>query len=399
MIYVRLYLDNRSRKLDGTCPVKIGVTNMGSDFLISTGVSCNPENWIDGVVTKDEPNYRTKNSLLHNKVNQINLLLLDLERNNINPSNTRLKQLIKAELSGVKRSDVTLIDVLDEHVKNKTRKNTMESYLQTKDKIADAGMNIPIDDISIKWLKGFENYLIKLPMSVNSIALHMRNIRAVNNYAIDCEYTHSYPFRKYRIKKEETEKRSLTVEQLQALLSFDCEPHMIRYRDYFFLTIYLCGINLADLVDIKEIRDGRIEYYRSKTNKLYSIKVEPEAMEIIERNKGIEYLVNIKETFSDYRSFNSKLNKMLKNIGPVEIVNKKGKKKYKPLFPELSIYWARHSWATIAAELGVSDEVISQALGHSTTNPTTAIYINRNRGKIDEANRKVIDKLCLRLKM
>ncbi len=114
-------------------------------------------------------------------------------------------------------------------------------------------------------------------------------------------------------------------------------------------------------------------------------------MDIINRNKGNDYLVNIKETYSDYRSFNSKLNKMLKTFGPVEVVNKKGKKIFKPLFPNLSIYWARHSWASVAAELGVADEVISQALGHSTTNPTTAIYINRNRDKIDEANRKVID--------
>jgi len=391
MIYIRLYLDTRSSKMDESCPVKIGITNMGKDFLISTGISCNEDNWIDGQVTRDEPNYRTKNSALHNKVNQINMLIMDLERRNINPSNARLKQLIKDELSGKQGSDITLIDVLNEHIGSKTKKNTIDSYLQTRDKIADGGMNIPIDDLSIKWLKSFENYLRRLQMSVNTIALHMRNIRAVNNYAIECEYTQVYPFRKYSIKKEETEKRSLSIKDLHTLLLFDCEPHMIRYRDYFFLTIYLCGINLADLVEIKEIRKGRIEYHRSKTNKLYSIKVEPEAMEIINRNSGSEYLIDVKERFSDYRSFNSKLNKMLKTIGPVKFVNKKGKKEYQPLFPELSIYWARHTWATLAAELGVSDEVISQALGHSTTNPTTAIYINRNRDKIDKANRKVID--------
>lgn len=391
MIHVRVYLDNRSRKQDGTSPVKIGVTHMGRDFLVSTGVSCRPENWSDGSVARGEPNYKTKNSLLHNKVNQINLLLLDLERKGLNPSLSRLKQMIKNELNGESKNDLTLIDVLDEHVKFKTKKNTIESYQQTRAKITDAGMNISINDISVKWLRGFELYLKNIPVSVNSIALHMRNIRAVNNYAIESEYTNAYPFRKFRIKKEDTEKRSLTIAQLQAFLSYDCEPHMIRYRDYFFLTIFLCGINLADLVEIKEIRDERIEYHRSKTDKLYSIKVEPEAMEIINRNKGNRYLVNIKETYSDYRSFNSKLNKMLKRFGPVETVNKKGKKQYKPLFQKLSIYWARHTWATIAAELGVSDEVISQALGHSTANPTTAIYINRNRDKIDEANRRVID--------
>lgn len=118
-------------------------------------------------------------------------------------------------------------------------------------------------------------------------------------------------------------------------------------------------------------------------------------MDIINKYRGNEYLLNINEIYSDYRSFNSKLNKMLKRFGRVEIVNNKGKKKFYPFSPDLTIYWARHSWATVAAELGVSDEVISQALGHSTTNPTTAIYINRNRQKIDDANRKVIDSVKL----
>lgn len=391
MIHVRLYLDNRSIKKDGSCPVKIGVTHMGKDFLVSTGVSCNSENWNDGSILKGEPNYKTKNSILHNQVNKINLLLLDLDRKGINPSVERLKQMVKRELNDAKQTDMTLLDVLDEHVKFKARENTVASYLQTREKIVKSGMNVPVEELSVRWLKDFELHLRALNLSVNSIAIHMRNIRAVNNYAIDCDYTHAYPFRKYRIKREETEKRSLTAKQLHEMLCFDCEPHMIRYRDYFFLTIYLCGINLADLVEIKEIKNGRIEYHRRKTNKLYSIKVEPEAMEIINRNKGNEYLLNIKETYSDYRSFNSKLNKMLKKFGPVEVVNKKGKKTCTQMFPNISIYWARHSWASVAAGIGISDEVISQALGHSTTNPTTAIYINRNRDKIDEANRKVID--------
>ena len=70
-------------------------------------------------------------------------------------------------------------------------------------------------------------------------------------------------------------------------------------------------------------------------------------------------------------------------------VGRGGKKEFAPLFPRLSIYWARHTWATIAAGCDVLDDVISQALGH--TNATTAIYIKRSLAKIDEANRKVID--------
>ena len=65
------------------------------------------------------------------------------------------------------------------------------------------------------------------------------------------------------------------------------------------LMFYLIGINAIDLFNLKQIVDGRIEYKREKTGKLYSIKVEPEAMEIINRYKGNKFLLNTLET-NDY---------------------------------------------------------------------------------------------------
>jgi integrase len=85
------------------------------------------------------------------------------------------------------------------------------------------------------------------------------------------------------------------------------------------------------------------------------------------------------------------MTKVLKTIGPYERKGRGGKKTHTPLFPELSQYWCRHTWATIAAELDIPKETIAAALGHDMGNPTTAIYINFNQKKVDEANRKVID--------
>ena len=59
-------------------------------------------------------------------------------------------------------------------------------------------------------------------------------------------------------------------------------------------------------------------------------------------------------------------------------------------FPGLSIYWARHTWATIASELDIPKETIAKALGHGGSS-VTDIYIDFDMRKVDEANRKVID--------
>lgn len=54
------------------------------------------------------------------------------------------------------------------------------------------------------------------------------------------------------------------------------------------LIFYLIGINTKDLFSLtsKNAVNGRIEYRRAKTGRWYSIKLEPEAMVLIERYKG-----------------------------------------------------------------------------------------------------------------
>ena len=230
-------------------------------------------------------------------------------------------------------------------------------------------------------------------MKINAYAIHFRNIRAVFNYAINEEITPLYPFRKFRIKKEETRKRSLTIEQLVMLRDYPCEEYQKKYRDMFMLMFYLIGINAADLFNAKpnSLNHGRIEYKRAKTGKLYSIKVEPEAMKIIEQYKGNNYLLSICDDYQNYKDFLHRMGNSLKQIGETERKGLGGKKIRKPLFPDLSSYWSRHTWATIAAELDIPKETISAALGHNIGSAVTSIYINFDYKKVDDANRKVID--------
>lgn len=390
MITTKLYLDVRYKKADGTCAVKISVNNKGN-FLLATGVDVEPDNWSGHNVSKSDRSHKAKNAKLAMLMDKVNLAVLDIERRTPNISNKLLKEYINRALSGGDGTARLLTDVIDMHIENKSAKQTILSYLQTKDKVLDFDKYVDIGNINVSWINKFNKHLLDSGLSINSAGIHLRNLRAVMNFALDNEYTDNYPFRRFSIKKQETPKRSLSVEQLCLFMSYPVEEHLVQYRDMFMLSFYLCGINIVDLVNCKKITEGRIEYYRSKTAKLYSIKVEPEAMAIIDKYRGKEYLLDVLERCPNYRTYDGRLNRMLKLIGPVEVVNKKGLKKHTPLFPDLSFYWARHTWATLASEAGVSDDVISQALGHSTANPTSAIYIKRNLKKIDKANRKLLD--------
>lgn len=56
-------------------------------------------------------------------------------------------------------------------------------------------------------------------------------------------------------------------------------------------------------------------------------------------------------------------------------------------------YIARHSWASIAKDLGIPLNVISEALGHNSAK-TTQIYLHSiDRNVIDKANAKIIKRM------
>lgn len=284
------------------------------------------------------------------------------------------------------------IDYMADFMNLKEKPGTKRNYQTTINKLVQFDRTCTFDTMDLDWLRRFEIYM-KADMKTNAYAVHFRNIRAVFNYAIDEELTTLYPFRKFKIKKEETAKRCLTPEQVALLRDYECEEHQKRYRDMFMLMLYLIGINAVDLFSLKQIVNGRVEYNRAKTSKLYSIKVEPEAMEIIERYRGKNWLLNVLDEYGNYQDFLHRMGIGLKQIGPVVRKGLGGKKDREPLFPEISSYWARHTWATIAAELDIPKETISAALGHEIGSEVTSIYIKFDQKKIDAANRKVIDYL------
>lgn len=145
------------------------------------------------------------------------------------------------------------------------------------------------------------------------------------------------------------------------------------------------------MLSIRELKGGRIETARIKTGQPLSIKVQPEAMSLINKYRGKKYLLDVYDRCKSYRSFQHRLGDALKTIGTAyNPVSKKWEGK--ALQPEISYYWARYTWATLAAELDIPERTIGAALGHSTSKSVTSIYTRVDmRKKIDDANRKVID--------
>ena len=410
MATTKLYLDTRAVSDGEPAPLKIALTKHGKTALYPLGVRLLPSQWDNKrQVILNHPNKLRLNNFVRNRKTEFDNHLMQLTDAGelAKMTATDIKNLI----SGIINPDPERADLFLSRYRlfASTRKavRTREIYTSTIDKIMhyDAkASRLSFDDITKSWLDGFETFMADTEhLAPNTIAIHLRNIRAVVNDAIDNDITGTYAFRKKKIKYQATPKRSFTLERLQELWNYPVEPFQQKYVDAFKLSFLLIGINVVDICKLtsENIVDGRLEYIRSKTGRFYSIKLEPEAIEILERYKGKQLLFGPAEGFAKYKTFSNSLDRGLKNIGPVrQLPNtdwKRGSKKHRyhvgrsSAFPGISIYWARHSWATIAAEIDIPDATISAGLGHGHGDKTTAIYVNFRQRKVDEANRRVID--------
>lgn len=369
----------------------------GVRWRVSTGLRASAK--FEGLVfPKTEKNAKAKTGRMAYLYSEIDKWMLEHPATPV----AEAKEAIKGIVSGqeVASKTKTLLYYMRQFAETKSKDSTRSVYEMTMKRVERHDKDATFDSINREWLENYQTAELKRGRALNGIAIDLRNIRAVYNWAIDNDYTDKYPFRKFSIKTERESYLWLNVEEVKELRDIEVEPFMEKYRDLFMLGFLLIGINISDLLELPAdcIRHGRIQYRRNKTARLYDIKVEPEATEVINKYKGTKHLINVLDDGTKESSFRRRLNDYIKRIGKVTYVkNKKGaliKKEIQPLHPDIVWYTARRSWATIAASLDIPKETIGKALGHSEwDNSITDLYINFDNRKIDEANRKVLDAL------
>ncbi len=388
MARISLYLDTRAESKSGLYRVKISVRNGNSSFFIPTEVRIAKENWADGKI-KGVPNERMLNKALAMKLSTLRLKLVSVSlTENIRGMHARDLAALLDETAAAEKekpSSPLFLPFLQTYAAGKEKANTRNIYNSTaaRLKMYTDTDRLTFADITYKWLCAFDKWLSAEKCRVNTRASYMRCIRAVWNEAVKCDAVpaDAYPFRKFSIATEDTAKRSLSAKQLRLLRDCAKTETQRYYTDFFFLSFYLAGINTADLVELPPSKDGRIDYRRAKTGVPCRMSVPKEAAEIIGRRKGKERLVRYGEDFPERKILIAKANAALRTIADADGT---------PLFPELTTYWARHSWATLAADIDIPDAVIDAALGHRQQFRMTDVYIRRNEKKVDDAVRKVI---------
>lgn len=251
---------------------------------------------------------------------------------------------------------------------------------------------IEFSDIDHHFVKEYEEFLISTNIKQNTISFYLRNLRTIYNMAYDdgIEMDFHDAFRRIRIKIIKTVKRALKQEVIEkiSLINLTNSPELDKARDLFMFSFYTRGMSFVDIIYLKhtDIMDGVIYYRRQKTNQYLEIAVTKPLRKIIDKYHTDPIYVlpflNENNQPSLYKKYQVAYGYIYRNLNVLQ--------KELNLSTPLTTYVARHSWATIAKEQGVSTSIISEGLGH-TSEKTTNIYLKEfDRSVIDRVNEKIV---------
>ena len=246
--------------------------------------------------------------------------------------------------------------------------------------------------INTEMIESFQAFLRAQNLSMNSISFYNRVVRAVYHRAVEQGLTiDRQPFRHVYTGHAKTNKRALTIDEIKRIKHVSLSDAGECFaRDMFLFSFYTRGMAFVDMANLKktDLSNGVLHYKRKKTGQNISIRWEPSMQEIVSLHVSqTHYLLPIIHTAdsterNQYRNVQNRVNKLLKIVASKTNVTQ-----------SLSMYWARHSWATIAREHKLPISVISHGLGHSNER-TTEIYLKSiDISVIDKCNHEIISLL------
>lgn len=251
--------------------------------------------------------------------------------------------------------------------------------------------DIPLNCLSSEIMEGYQAWLQQQGVSQNTISFYIRILRAVYNRAVDNDLTDDHrPFRHVYTGVDKTIKRALSLSILKKIKDLDLslQPDLSYARDMFMLSFMLRGMSFIDMAYLKksDLINGHIIYRRRKTRQQLIIAWTPEMQQILNRypkNKS-DYLLPIiknpgtKERFV-FKNVAERINLRLKKIAKMVGIDM-----------PLSMYVARHSWASIAKAKGISLSLISEGLGHEKESTTRIYLATLDSSAIHAANNLII---------
>lgn len=281
-------------------------------------------------------------------------------------------------------------------LKQRHKLRTAETYAAaiSSFKKFTAGEDVNLDKITPQLIEQYEEYLKNRGITPNSSSFYMRILRAMyNRAAANGIITQRNPFSRVYTGVGQTAKRALPLQVIKRIKSIDLTmmPKTEYARDMFLLSFMLRGMSFVDMAFLRktDLKNGQIIYRRRKTGRILHIAWTKEMQAILDKypQNQTQYLlpIIIREKCDErhlYLNASYNINHHLKKVAAMAGIDM-----------PLTMYCARHSWATAAKAKGIPLTVISEGMGH-VSETTTQIYLSSlDTSIIDNANDIIISSL------
>ncbi|MFI3293030.1 MAG: site-specific integrase, partial [Rikenellaceae bacterium] len=328
-------------------------------------------------------------------LSRLNHIIVKLNRYEADFSSDKIVRLFEIELQGQTLSKFTLEIIT--RLRDLRRERCVETYTTTLNSFMRFRKEIDVllTDINSDLMMSYEAYLKYNGVSINTISFYMRILRAIYNRAVDQELVEQrYPFKKVYTGVYKTVKRALSLKDIKQIKDLDLSqtPKAAYARDMFLLSFYTRGMSFVDMAFLrkKDLQNNTISYRRRKTGQQLHIKWERCMQEVLSKypSYDTEYLLPIiKKSGVNERNYYQnelgKINNQLKKIS-----------EQLSLPIPLTMYVARHSWASVAKSKNVPLSVISEGMGHDSE-ATTQIYLaSLDTAIVDRANKMILKLLA-----
>ncbi|WP_455672392.1 tyrosine-type recombinase/integrase [Phocaeicola sp.] len=288
---------------------------------------------------------------------------------------------------------------LIKELKEENRYGTAHIYQSSLNAFIDfcGKSGIPFELLNRGKIKEFENHLRHKMLSWNTVSTYMRTLRSIYNKAVDCNLVPESPrlFRHVYTGVKADTKRALEANEMNKLLNYSpsrpLSKGLERSRIWITLMFQLRGMPFVDLAHLhkNDLQGSVISYRRRKTGTLLTVDLLPATRRLIEKykdtNPASPYLLPIlsgtttgAKNYSEYQQALRVLNYDLKKLAMACGIKK-----------PVSSYTTRHSWATLAKYCHIPEELICDALGHSSIK-VTETYLRSFKGEeLNNANRTI----------
>ncbi len=254
--------------------------------------------------------------------------------------------------------------------------------------------DIMLDCINTEVMEAYEAWHHNRGNIPNTISFYTRILRTVYHRAVEDDIIENRnPFRHVYTGVDKTVKRALPLKTIKKIKALDLSLHpTLDYaRDMFMMSFMLRGMSFIDMAYLRktDLTNGYIIYRRRKTGQQLTIAWTTEMQMITDKypENTSEYLLPIIRNSGinercAYRNVGYLINRNLKKVA--EMTNIK--------IP-LTMYVARHSWASAAKAKGIPLSVISEGMGHDSE-ATTQIYLaSLDTSVVDKANSLILKSL------